>query len=129
MILLDTNALLWLVDDDPRLGPESRRLLIQQDRVCFSAISVSEIAIKHMLGRLTLPGSDTFPGVFSGSGLVELPFRSDHAVTLLGEPELARHDPFDRMLLAQRQVEDCYLMTSDRVLLALDRPGLLDARR
>lgn len=129
MILLDTNALLWLVGDDPRLGLEAKQLLVGDEQVCFSPISISEITIKHMLGRLSLPGPDTFPGVFTASGLVELPFRTDHAVALLEEPELSRHDPFDRMLLAQKNVENCFLMTSDRVLLSLGRPGVFDARR
>ena len=58
--------------------------------MCFSSISITEITIKHMLGRLSLPGPETFPGVFGDSGLVELSFRSDHAMALL-EDDSARY--------------------------------------
>ncbi len=56
MILLDTNALLWLYRDDDSLGGNARTAIIDADRVCFSAASVMEIMIKHLLGRLELPG-------------------------------------------------------------------------
>ena len=43
MILLDTNALLWLVADSPRLGLQARARIEAADRVCFSAVSVSAL--------------------------------------------------------------------------------------
>lgn len=129
MILLDMNALLWLVADSPRLGPEARERIGSADQVCFSAVSVSEIAIKHMLGRIALPGADAFPRIFAESGLRELPFTAHHAATLLEDPDLRRHDPFDRMLLAQASAERAELLTSDSVLLGMGRSGVVDARR
>lgn len=129
MILLDTNALLWLVADSPRLGLQARARIEAADRVCFSAVSVSEIAIKHMLGRIDLPGGDAFPQIFADSGLSELAFASAHAAALLEDPALRRHDPFDRMLLAQASAERAELLTSDAVLLDLGRAGVADARR
>lgn len=62
------------------------------------------------------------------AGLRELPFRERHAVTMSQFPQLARHDPFDRMLLAQAQAEDLMLLTSDRVLLGLGHDWVVDAR-
>lgn len=129
MILLDTNALLWVVGDDDRLGSEARNRLAKADQVCFSAVSVAEIAIKHILGRLALPGGDRFPQIFSDSGLRELSFSAAHAAALCTDAALARHDPFDRMLLAQAAVERAQLLTSDRVLLALGLAGVFDARQ
>lgn len=129
MILLDTNALLWLYRDDPSLGPRSRERITAAPRVHFSAASVLEITIKHQLGRLDLPGGDEFPEIFERSGLVELPLTAAHAVALAGFPDLARHDPFDRMLLAQARSESLDLLTSDARLLALGEPWVSDARR
>ncbi|WES63326.1 type II toxin-antitoxin system VapC family toxin [Microbacter sp. GSS18] len=129
MILLDANALLWLYRDDPLLGPESRMRIDEAQRVHFSAATVLEITIKSMLGRLELPGGDGYPQVFADSGLVELAFTAEHAAALAGFPALARHDPFDRMLLAQARAESMDLLTSDAALLALGEPWIRDARR
>lgn len=129
MILLDTNALLWLVRDSTQLGPHSRRAIDDAPRVHFSAVSVLEITIKHMLGRVELPGGDAFPGIFERSGLVELPLTSAQSAALVAFPDLARHDPFDRMLLAQARSEGLILLTSDATLLALGEVWIRDARR
>lgn len=129
MILLDTNALLWLYIDDGNLGPKARERIVSADRVCYSSVSVSEIVIKHMLRRLPLPGGDEFPGIFDAAGLEELPFVSRHARMMLGEPSLARHDPFDRLLVAQAEGEGADFLTADRTLLGMGKPWVYDARR
>lgn len=126
-MLLDTHALLWLVTDSERLGEHARDRIKRAPRVLYSAVSITEIVIKHMLGRIALPGGDEFPEVFQRSGLVELPFTARHANAMRDEPSLERHDPFDRMLFAQASAEGIDLLTSDRVLLALDRSWLHDA--
>lgn len=128
-MLLDTNALIWLVHDSPRLGDASRQLIDGAPRVHYSSVSVAEISIKNMLGRMPLPGGAAFPAIFSASGLRELPLRSEHASTLLEFDELVRHDPFDRLLLAQAKHERFALLTSDSTLLGLDQDWIIDARR
>lgn len=127
-MLLDTNVLLWLVHDSPRLGAVSRDLIGSAPRVHYSSVSVAEISIKHMLGRMPLPGGATFPEIFRMSGLAELPLRTEHASTLLEFDELVRHDPFDRLLLAQAQHERFTFLTSDSTLLALDQDWIIDPR-
>lgn len=127
-MLLDTHALLWLAIDDERLGVRARERISASMRVYYSAVSISEIAIKHMLGRIKLPGGDRFPEVFGQMGLSELPFTARHAKALLDESSLVRHDPFDRFLLAQASADGLPFLTSDRTLLALDRPWIHDAR-
>ncbi|GAA5144773.1 type II toxin-antitoxin system VapC family toxin [Microbacterium pseudoresistens] len=127
-MLLDTHALLWLATDDARLGPAARALIASGVRVHYSAVSISEIAIKHMLGRMGLPGGERFPAVFDEMGLAELPFTARHASALLDEPGLVRHDPFDRFLLAQAIVERMPLLTADATLLSVAHPHVHDAR-
>jgi MFS family permease len=55
MLLLDSQALLWLLDDSPRLGPEARQAITSAQGVHVSAATVWELAIKSMLGELTVP--------------------------------------------------------------------------
>lgn len=127
-MLLDTNALIWLVHDSTRLGPLSRDLIAAAPRVHYSPVSITEIAIKHMLGRMPLPGGAAFPEIFNRSGLTELPLRTGHAASLTDFETLVRHDPFDRMLLAQAKHEGLTLLTSDATLLALGEDWIADAQ-
>lgn len=124
-LLLDTNALWWVLSDDPRLGAGSRTRLQETGRVHFSSISVLEITMKEMLGRLSAPGDVAVDA--ESAGLVELPFRSRHAAGLRDFPSLSRHDPFDRMLLSQARIEELALLTSDRQLHMLGLDWVLDA--
>lgn len=123
-MILDTNALLWLLEDSIALGPRARER-ISGARVWFSAVSITEITIKSALGKLT--ERDSVAGAL-GAGLIELPLTAAHGAAIANFPTLTKHDPFDRMLLAQAQVEGTPLVTADRVLLAA-APGLtIDAR-
>lgn len=128
-MLLDTHALLWLTLDDARLGERARDRILHAPRVLYSAVSISELVIKHMLGRIELPGGELFPEIFTRSGLVELPFTARHANAMRDDPTLARHDPFDRMLVAQARAEGIELLTTDRTLLGMKRPWIHDAGR
>lgn len=123
-MILDTNALLWLLEDDPALGSEARAL-IGSGRVWFSAVSITETTIKSALGKLGNP--DALAGALS-AGLAELPLTAAHGSAVANFPALFRHDPFDRMLLAQAHVEGVPLLTADRVLLAAAPDLTIDAR-
>lgn len=128
MILLDTNALLWLATDDARLGSVSRELVATDAPVYYSAVSIAEITIKHMLGKLPLPGGARFPDVFGEMGLYELPLSVRQASDMREVPELHGHDPFDRLLIAQAYRNRCTFLTADRRLLALERTWIRDVR-
>lgn len=127
MLLLDTQAVLWLVDGSPKLGAAARRLVSSATFVYVSAASVWELTIKSMLGKLGLP--DDFDNLLDDQGLTGLPVTAAHANALRRFPELARHDPFDRLLLAQAAVEGLRLLTADRVLLTADPSLVVDATR
>lgn len=125
MILLDTNALLWLLEDAPLLTERARRL-IAATTTHFSAVSVMETSIKMTLGKLPPRGSVALAA--ATAGLRELPLTAEHAEAITSFPDLARHDPFDRMLLAQTRTEGMRLLTSDRRLLAAAPELTIDAR-
>jgi len=127
VILLDTNSLLWVLGDSTHLGPIARDALTSAPGVYSSPISVVEITIKTMLGRLSVP--DEYLEAARSSGIKDLPFTDAHAVALAQFPQLNRHDPFDRMLVAQAAAEGLTLLTADTVLLDLLPPLTQDVRR
>jgi PIN domain nuclease of toxin-antitoxin system len=113
-LLVDTHLLLWAASEPDRLSQKVRRLFSDTgNALIFSAASLWEVAIKSALGR------DDFqvePRILRRSlldnGYDELAVTSAHAVALDSLPPLHK-DPFDRILLAQAQVEGITLLTSD----------------
>jgi PIN domain nuclease of toxin-antitoxin system len=127
MLLLDSQALLWLLDDNPRLGPQARQAIISAQGVHVSAATVWELTIKTMLGKLSIPAD--LSKRLTDQGLVLLSITAEHAEAIRDFPELTRHDPFDRLLVAQASRARLQLLTADQVLLNLGRAFILDAAR
>jgi PIN domain nuclease of toxin-antitoxin system len=90
-----------------KLSNKARGLLEEPDNELFlSAASSWEIAIKHALGRLPLPGppAEYVPQAMQRQGVTGLPIEHRHALHVASLPR--RHgDPFDRLLIAQAQLE------------------------
>ena len=78
-------------------------------------MSAWEIAIKSVLGKVTLPRAHDIGAELEAVGFLELPIHVVHTAALRGLPEIHR-DPFDRMLVAQAMSEDLSLLTADRQL-------------
>ena len=114
-ILLDTHILLWMLNEPERLSPAQQSLLRDQENLLvISAISLCEISIKVGLGKLKLP---TTPDLFfqphlQQPGVQVLPVLASHGLHLHALP-LHHRDPFDRILIAQAQVERLPLMTAN----------------
>lgn len=125
MILLDTHVLLWVLTDNPRLGQRTRTRIETSAAVHFSAVSIAEIAIKSMVGKIRTP--DGLDRLILESGLVELSVTARHATALREFPELARHDLFDRLLVAQAASDGFGFVTADSRLLELGRDFIVDA--
>ena len=125
-ILLDTQALLWLLTDHPRMGPRARAHVEAATGVHYSAASLWEIEIKRSLGKLAITGDLTSD--LAASGLTELPVSGSHA---LGSSEIAlpHRDPFDRILLSQARTERMHFLTADAVLVGLGAKDIIDARK
>lgn len=110
-LLVDTHVVLWHVLDDPRLGPAPTALIEAEDsEVLVSIASLWEIAIKKALGKLQAP--DDLPARLPDLGFGLLAIEAEHAWAVR---ELPHHhnDPFDRLLIAQAQVECLPVVTSD----------------
>lgn len=113
--LLDTECWLWWHLRPERLNPAAIALLEERRApLLLSAASSWEIAIKAGLGKLELPSpAERFvPEQLAADGIGALAIEHAHA---LGVARLPAHhsDPFDRLLVAQAQLERCTLLTAD----------------
>jgi PIN domain nuclease of toxin-antitoxin system len=117
-ILLDTQVWLWMLAAPERLSDEARVMLADPTHeLLLSAASTWEVAIKAGLGKLTLPGpaQQVVPEMIAASGVVPLPIQLPHTLRVAELPPHHR-DPFDRLLVAQAQLEGVPVCTADPVL-------------
>lgn len=119
-LLLDTHVVLWWWLDKARLKPSLRQAIATADVVCVSAASGWEVAVKAALGKLRLPKAFS---IMVAAEFEELPVTLRHSDQLSTLP-LHHTDPFDRMLIAQAQIERVTLVTHDRQLEPYDVPIL-----
>ena len=123
-LLLDTPVWLWLQASPERLSSRARELVDNQDNVLLlSPVSAWEIATKYALGRLILPipPLEYVPSRMKSSGVDALPLQHSHALQVATLPWHHR-DPFDRLLIAQAQVERLPILSDNRQLAAYDVP-------
>ena len=117
-LLLDSHTLIWAADDPAKLTAVAQGLLQDpaHDRL-LSVATLWEIAIKFSLGRLPLsmPYRQWMDQAMADLGLVVLPITLDHAERQASLPWHHR-DPFDRLLVAQAQVEGVPLVSADPAL-------------
>lgn len=109
-LLLDTHALLWWLDDDARLEKSAVDAIAGAELVAVSAASAWEIGLKQAIG--TLRGPDDLSAELATNGFTELPVTVAHALAAGALPP-HHSDPFDRMLVAQSQLEGLTLVTRD----------------
>ncbi len=115
-LLLDTHALLWWATLHKGLSPRAKKAIGAKDgEVYVSAASSWEIAIKVRIGKLEWPPSaGSVSAYVVGQGFRALPISLDHAERA-GQLGIAHRDPFDRMLIAQAQAEDMWLVSNETV--------------
>jgi len=114
-LLLDTQVWLWLQTTPRKLGPRALDVVSDPGNdLLLSAASSWEIAIKYALGKLDLPAppSEYVPSRMQASGTDGLAITHAHALHVAGLPDHHR-DPFDRLLVAQAQVESLPVLTAD----------------
>ena len=122
-LLLDTHILLWAASDPGRLTPEARNLLGDPaTELLFSTASIWEVVIKKALGRKDFQIEPRqFRDGLIQNGYSELAIRSEHTLAVGLLPPIHK-DPFDRMLIAQAQVENISLLTMDNKLSRYSSP-------
>lgn len=113
-LLVDTHLLLWAAGQPEKLPHEASELLSDLDnKLLFSAASLWEITIKNSLGRKDFQVKPQLlrRGLLD-NGWHELQISSQHAIATGDLPPLHK-DPFDRILLAQANIEGFTLLTAD----------------
>ena len=124
ILLLDTNAFIWWVADDKRLGNKARADISNPgNNVFISNLSLLECSIKVRLGKLKID----FVAVdkeISESRLLELRYDTLAARQFISQQNLPQADPFDVAIVAQAISKRMTLITSDGHILAASIPGL-----
>ena len=116
-LLLDTHALIWWMSSSPSLPDTVKRLMSGRENTIFvSAASAWEMATKVRLGRLPAASDITrnFQEYLSQSGFESLPVSAEHGIRagLLPGPH---QDPFDRMLIAQAEIEKLIIVSNEKI--------------
>lgn len=116
-LLLDTHALLWVLDDSPRLGSTARGLIAERINTVFvSIVSLWEIAVKMRVGKLEVDFGELV-SVLPKTGFSILDLRLSHLSELITLPVFPDHrDPFDHLLIAQAKAEGLVILSADQVL-------------
>jgi PIN domain nuclease of toxin-antitoxin system len=125
-VLLDTNALLWLVSTPEKVSPAAREVLSEPTtEVSVSAASAWEIAIKTRLGRLDGdPLLSAWSDILADMSATEISIDAGDAI-LAGRLPWEHRDPFDRVIVAQAARRNLTIATSDsRILQAALTPTL-----
>lgn len=109
-LLLDSHVALWFLAGSDELGANARDAIGEADSVVVSVITPWELGIKRALGKLDYP--DGLVETLEVSGFELLPISVAHTLVAPALP-LHHRDPFDRMLIAQAQLDTRIIVTAD----------------
>ncbi|HEX8396936.1 MAG TPA: type II toxin-antitoxin system VapC family toxin [Pyrinomonadaceae bacterium] len=113
-LLIDTHVLIWFLEGNKSLSKPHRQIISDsQNDVLVSIASLWEIAVKISLGKLTLakPLADVIKQI-AVENIEVLPILPAHALHVSTLP-FHHRDPFDRIIVAQSQVENLPIVTND----------------
>ena len=114
--LIDTHIFLWWIFDDPKLNTVCRDLIKNPEhQILVSSVTPWEIATKYRIGKL--PEGEQIISQYSQlltqAKFLELPITSTPAIRA-GSLPIAHRDPFDRMIMAQAELENIPVITYDK---------------
>ena len=116
-LLLDTHALLWWLEGTNLPDDVAARISDPEQLVVVSAASIWEATVKEALGKLRTP--EPLITVAADEGFEPLPITFEHAQRA-GELPPHHRDPFDRMLVAQAQIEGLTIVSRDEAFRLYD---------
>ena len=122
--LIDTHVVVWLLDEGFSGTASTGEVLKDKgNTLIVSSVTAFEVALKVRLGKLEMARElvRNWSRGIRALDARELSLTSRHGLAA-GDLDWGHHDPFDRLLVAQAQVEDLTLVTGDRVMLAA--PGI-----
>lgn len=113
-LLLDTHILLWYLDNNSKLPASWKRSIENRHNIiAVSIASFWEMTIKSSLGKLELMDDlSTIEGILTQQGIALMPIKTSHLLQLSNLP-FHHRDPFDRLIIAQAQVEKMTVVSSD----------------
>jgi PIN domain nuclease of toxin-antitoxin system len=117
-LLLDTHAFIWWDSTPDRLSERVQDMLQDASHdILFSIVSAWEMQIKHQLGKLELrlPLGEIIEEQCRINMVDVLPVELEHVLALDSLPAL-HSDPFDRLLIAQANVAEASLVSSDTAI-------------
>lgn len=116
--MLDTHTLIWWLTENPSLPASARRLIAHKNNTALvSAASAWEIATKVRLGRLAVAAdlASDFVDYLAQERFESLAVSVAHGIRAGSLPG-PHKDPFDRMLVAQAQLEGLAIVSNDALL-------------
>jgi PIN domain nuclease of toxin-antitoxin system len=124
--LIDTHVLIWLAGSGGPGSPAHDVLTREDTRIVVSSVCAFEIALKVHLGKLDTARDlvAQWPSTLARLGAQPLAVTAEHGLAA-GSLDWDHRDPFDRLLVAQAQVEDLTLVTADRAMLSAPGVDLL----
>lgn len=111
-MLLDSNALLFLSEAQPRISAEIRHQIVSTPRIFISVATVWELEIKRGLAKIIFPIDDWYGVVERGMEIISVDIRD---AVRAGKLPMHHRDPFDRMIIAQALNRGLVIATRDRV--------------
>lgn len=137
MIVLDTHAFVWALQDEPRLGATTRGLIANapaDGSLGVSAITVREIAMLVEKGRLGLTRDvgEWIEAALALPSIRLLPLEPGIALDSVRLPGTFHADPADRLIIATARHWDAPLLTADSAILSYGKGGrvrIIDARK
>ncbi|MBS1888884.1 MAG: type II toxin-antitoxin system VapC family toxin [Actinobacteria bacterium] len=113
-LLPDTHAVLWWLAGEPnRIGKKARAAIADDAPIVISAVVIWEVAIKRGLGKLDAPADLLVQ--LERAGVDLLPITARHAARV-GTLPMHHRDPFDRLLVAQAEIDGLTLVSGDRLV-------------
>jgi PIN domain nuclease of toxin-antitoxin system len=113
--LIDTHILPWWLFDDPKLNAQCREIIRNPHfNIIVSTVSAWEIATKYRIGKLPEAKQivEEYSQILHRAKFIELAITSAHALRA-GSLPIAHRDPFDRMIMAQAELENLPVITYD----------------
>ena len=114
-LLLDTHAVIWWYQGNLKMSASARAAIDdERSTVLVSVVSAFELTTKHRIGKLSEVTTllDDLSGYIASQGFGILPLSLAH-VERAGRMDIPHRDPFDRLLIAQAQVEQALLVSNE----------------
>ena len=113
--LIDTHILLWWIFDDPKLDTNCRDIIRNPDNtIIVSSVSAWEIATKYRIGKLPEAKQvvEQYSDILRQAKFIEMAIATNHALRA-GSLPIDHRDPFDRMIMAQAEIENLPVISYD----------------